>query len=106
MTEEKGYQGWTNYETWATSLWIDNEEPLYREARKMARGARRKAAEQIEDGDKFPREARFILADALKEWVEGMAPDLGATLFSDLLNAALSAVDWLEIADAYFQEKR
>ena len=38
------------------------------------------------------------LADSLKEMVTEMAPDLGATTFADLLGAALSEVDWREIA--------
>ena len=23
------YQGWTNYETWAVNLWLDNEEGVH-----------------------------------------------------------------------------
>lgn len=27
--QDNRYQGWTNYETWAVKLWMDNEEPSY-----------------------------------------------------------------------------
>ena len=30
-TESKGYNGWTNYETWLLALNIDNEEALNQE---------------------------------------------------------------------------
>lgn len=28
---DMSYQGWTNYETWAVSLWLDNDKGLYHE---------------------------------------------------------------------------
>lgn len=28
----KTYEGWKNYATWNVSLWLNNEEPLYRAA--------------------------------------------------------------------------
>lgn len=55
----------------------------------------------------FTREdrAKLDLADALKEWIEEMNP-LGseASVFSDLLNAALGEVDWYEIAENFLDD--
>ena len=30
MSDDQRYNGWTNYETWAVKLWMDNEEGFYR----------------------------------------------------------------------------
>ena len=83
-----GYNGWSNYETWNVKLWLDNEQGSYDECRDMARRARSVNA----------------LADQLKDMIHEAAPDLGASMFSDLLNAALGEVDWDEIAEAYYTE--
>ena len=82
------YNGWTNYETWNVALWINNEPTTYEERYRLARHARN-AGE---------------LADTLKAWVHDMAPDLGASMFSDLLNAALGVVNWDEIASSRYAE--
>ena len=48
---------------------------------------------------------KFTLADRLKEFVEEANPLADqATMFTDLLNAALSEVDWHEIAEAFLSE--
>lgn len=44
------------------------------------------------------------LAAKIKEWVEDMTPDLGASMFADLLGAALSEVNWYEIAENWYNE--
>ena len=33
MNTQDKYNGWANYETWNASLWINNEERLYRLAK-------------------------------------------------------------------------
>ena len=35
------FNGWTNWETWNASLWINNEEPMYRLAQDYVEQARR-----------------------------------------------------------------
>jgi len=99
----EGYNGWTNYETWAVALWIGNEPGTYEQSQEMAREERDVAPDldnvitgiwTAEQG------ARYELADRLKSWVtDDMLPDLGATLAADLMMAALSEVDWQEIAE-------
>ena len=86
-THESGYNGWTNYETWVVSLWLDNDEATHYEARSIVHGT-----------------TNYQAANNLKDWVTDMAPDLGGTLWADLLGAALSEVDWLEIAENYQEE--
>lgn len=42
------YNGWTNYETWNVNLWIDNEEPLYREKRRWLRANKKVTASDVQ----------------------------------------------------------
>ena len=86
--EKEGYQGWKNYETWAVALWMDNDQG--------SQGYKKELAEQtrVEDKDEWRRD----YADALKQWMEDDMPDMGATVWTDLLNGAFSEVNWYEIA--------
>jgi len=83
------HEGWKNYETWCVNLWLDNEEPLYREVTERAAGFARSRSTK--------ERARAALAEWLKDFVTEQAPELRG-LWSDLLTAALSEVDWDEIA--------
>ncbi|SRR5258706_14736974 len=95
MASDKTYNGWTNYETWVVNLWLDNEE-----------GTQSYWAERAEevfrtsDADQYntkTERAVSDLADELKREHEENTPDVSG-VFADLLNAALSEVDWYEIA--------
>lgn len=96
MTETSGYNGWKNYETWVTALWIDNDQDSYGFAREIV-------AEVFGSADiEYPR---VEAADALKSWVDGaFVPDLAGSLAADLLGHAFQSVDWFEIVDAIRSE--
>lgn len=92
----KEYNGWYNYETWVTALWLDNEEGV--QAERMER------VQAIVDTEPVGRWRREV-AQAIEAWVtEDMIPDLGASLAADLMGAALSEVNWEEIADHYIED--
>lgn len=97
------YNGWTNYETWAVALWIDNDQYTAERAREMTR--------EIGDEPRINKltgrdQTAYELGKALREWVEEeMLPALGdASLQADLLGAAVSEVNWQEIAENYLSE--
>ena len=95
--ESEGYNGWANYETWAVALHIDNTESTHNQRRRMAT-----SAWEYAECDSWTRSetARFRFEDTLRDWITEMAPDLGATLWADLLGAAFDEVDWREIAQS------
>lgn len=85
------YNGWTNYETWNVKLWLDNDQGSYNDMVFAAENA-----EDVAD--------TLDLADYIREYVEEMMPEMDASMFSDLLGAALSEVNWREIAAAYLED--
>ncbi|GFO82161.1 MAG: hypothetical protein A49_17880 [Methyloceanibacter sp.] len=105
--EERGYNGWSNYETWAVSLWLDNEESSYLYWREQAARHHQDApdsSEVLRGIVNAKQKARYNLAKQLKEEVTGASPLCEASMYADLLGAALSEVDWLEIVDHWLSE--
>jgi hypothetical protein len=104
-TEDRTYNGWTNYETWAVHLWLTNDEPSFRYWRDAAATVRAEAPalDQVRVGTWTTAEAeRFTLADRLKD--ELATPDEITGLWADLCGAALSEVNWHAVADAFLEE--
>ena len=105
---EKTYNGWTNYETWNVKLWMDNEEGSYNYWQEAAQDC----YDSAEAGNVLTRdeEAARSLADRLKdEHEEAMhnmleAAKQGASMWQDLLGAALSEVNWDEIATSMIED--
>jgi hypothetical protein len=76
MSSDNTYQGWTNYETWAVALWIDNDEGLHNEYYGSG----------------------ITASDLKREFQEGVPDDIGG-LWIDLIQGSLDSVNWEEIAE-------
>ncbi len=94
MTKNE-YNGWTNYETWVVNLWLDNDEGSQRYWAEEASQALENAT--ASEHSSKEEEAIFALSNQLKEQHEEGLPELQG-FASDLLNAAMSEVNWHEIA--------
>jgi hypothetical protein len=102
MSENKKYNGWTNYETWCVNLWLTNEEWSYNCWRERAQECFDQTDEaKALDDRRF--DARLILADELKDSMEEAMPEVKG-LWADLLLSALSEVNWHEIAAAFLDD--
>lgn len=75
------------------TLWLDNDEGLYHERRRIV-------AEAYETS-----QSRADVADALEEFVKGLIDfDNLSGMASDLMQDALGSVDWFDMADDYIEE--
>ena len=90
---ETTYNGWTNYETWVTALWIDNERETYEMRREWAQ-------ENHAAG-----RTTYDLATQIREYLEENNPLAGqSSLYYCLLGAALSEIDYFEIAENWLED--
>ncbi|MBC8548792.1 MAG: hypothetical protein H8D23_03995 [Candidatus Brocadiales bacterium] len=103
MSDTK-YNGWANYETWLTKLWIDNDEGTSMHAHDTAQEMLENAA--TTDYLSQEETACIELGDFLRDMFDDEANELmpNASLLSDLLAAALRAVDWYEISESYIND--
>lgn len=93
----KTYNGWKNYQTWVTALWIDNDYGSYQ--------YRCELVEQVREEHKEEEDRENCLASSLKDWIEAQNPIAeDASVFVDLLNSALFEVDWHEIAENFLSQ--
>ena len=100
MSNDKTYNGWTNYETWCVNLWITNDEG----SSSYWADAAQECWDDAEPTKILTRNeaARYALADRLKDELSDTPEEMGeANMHVDLLRAALSEVNWSEIAEAF-----
>lgn len=87
------YNGWSNYQTWAVALWLDNTESTYQ--------LMQEAAQSAADYD-VPVDH---LAAYIEEFVEDGNPLANqASMYSDLLVNIIARVDWREIAQHLLEQ--
>jgi len=80
---ESRYNGWPSYETWLVFTWLTNDPLPYEDCVSLAKS--------VDDA--------HAAADALRDYVEELSPLLGeASLYTDLVTAALGRVDWAALA--------
>lgn len=111
--EEQDYNGWTNRETWATALHIDNDQVLLETALDYAQTAlnehRNDDPSDPSAGESF---ARYCLEETLESWIvddlltlENIAGNQGLWLMlTDI--GSLYRVNWRELADHYLDQVR
>ena len=95
--EETKHQGFTNYETFAVGVWIDNEQELLAEVTQMVQDAA--ARDEWGDG---------TAAGVFKEWLYAQMPEIdiqGEGPWGSLLRAGFDSVDFLDLARHYLSEE-
>jgi hypothetical protein len=95
------YNGWKTFETWCVNLWLTNDQDTDRQLQQLMEEAVDEYKHNLNRG----RSREGIFADMLKDWVEEMNPLSGdASMWSDLITAALGEVDWYEIAENHLED--
>jgi hypothetical protein len=94
MCEE--FNGWTNRETWAMNLWLENDEGIYNEMNGLVR-------EEVKGHDEGEAINPYYLGERLQEWVEALFDYENVIHNRDLFLmltdvGSLYRVNWREIA--------
>jgi hypothetical protein len=102
---DQEYNGWSNRETWATALHINNDQYLYENARDYTK-------EELAGHNQDEAINPYFLGEVLQNWIEGdlltlenISGNFG--LFNMLTDiGSLYRVNWREIADSFLSEMK
>lgn len=103
MSNEKGYNGWKNYETWAVALWFGNDEGSYSYWQEETERVYKEA--EASNYLTKVEEAANILSGVIDDYLQEFNPlSSKCDLYSDLLSSAISEVDTYEIATNWIND--
>jgi len=89
------YNGWSNYETWLCNMWFDNFE--FTDMMDMF--------DQCEDNSDVLDIIENYIKETVEEYVEcSLSPGDQHGFINDMLNAAISEIDWRDIAEHYVDD--
>ena len=98
------YNGWSNWETWHTSLLAENEEPSYRQGVAMAQCVLKHKAKGQYDPARAAKGFQRIFAPqwrTTREFLKTNAEDIGQGWTEDYRN--MEQPNWLEIAENWVE---
>jgi hypothetical protein len=96
------FQGWTNRETWAANIWIENEQGLM----EVVAGYTRQELEGHDEGEEINS---YHLGEAIRDYIENEVLSYSEvkgseqvfTMLTDI--GSLYRVNWREIAEYYLE---
>ena len=101
--EDKKYNGWTNYETWNYKLWMDNDQGSYNCVMNQAKEIMNNST--VDKTFTKIENAKLTLMAMLKDECESNNPLIDqANTYSDMLSAAISEINFYEIASSIIDD--
>lgn len=89
------YNGWTNYETWLTNLWLDGLE---------FGDYIQDLSDDLDDKDAVLDWCSDYLEQLVEDLIEDATPNGVSGFITDLINSAFQEIDFRDIAEHYVDD--